>query len=372
MAFNEGNYKKARELAFKALDKSPDYHGIRVFVARTFAWDKQYDKAREELQTVLSKDPAYKEAFKAFIDVEKWSGHPKQALTVADKALIHYPDDFYFQNQRASLLHKIGKNKEAKKQLKEILSVAPTNSEARKLLKDIKQQQFKYEAKVSYRTDQFTDVFDPWHFGVFQLRRATPIGSIIGRVRYGNRFGTNGTQYEIDAYPSITDGLSAYLNAGYSSSSIFPQYRFGISIYKSLPHSFQIEGGLRYLDFESSQVTIYTASLSKYYGNYLFTGRTYIRPSSSGTSTSVGLLMRRYFGGPETYIELNGSGGSSPADIEFQQDVQQLNSWDLSIGGQIPLSYRTFVEGSFGYDREEFPNFVRKQFTAKISLSYQF
>lgn len=371
-AFEENNYKKARQLAYKALERSPDYHGIRVFVARTLAWDKRYDEAREELKTVLAKDPTYKEALRASIDVEKWSEHPKQALAVTNNALNHYPEDLYFLNQRAGLLHKIGNTKEAKVQLKEILSLAPTNSEARKLLKDIKHEEFKYEAKISYRTDQFTDVFDPWHFGILQLRRSTPIGSIIGRVRYGSRFATNGVQYEVDAYPSITKGLSAYLNAGYSSSSIFPQYRFGISLYKSLPRSFQIEGGLRYLDFESSQVTIYTASLSKYYGSYLFTVRTYIRPSTSGTSTSFGLLLRRYFGGPDTYIELNGSGGSSPADIEFQQDIQQLNSWDLSLGGQIPLNYRTIIEGSFGYDFEEFPNYNRKQLTAKISLSYQF
>ena len=227
-------------------------------------------------------------------------------------------------------------------------------------------------AKLSYRHDRFTDIFDPWNFIEFDLRKKTSLGSVIGRVTYANRFSRNGVQYEVDAYPSLADGLYAYLNAGFSNSSIFPDYRLGFNLYKSLPHSLEADAGLRYLDFGSSNVTILTAALSKYYGNYFFTARTYITPKTAGTSTSFSLQARRYIGGAENYLNLRIGYGSAQEELQFQELTRRQNSWSISLRAQWDLSERFQIRGLVGYDYEEFPNFDRKRYSFETSLGYRF
>lgn len=370
-AFDDGNYDKARKYAYEALDRSPDYHGIRIFVARTYSWEGKYEDARSELSYVLEKNTDNRQALLALIDVEKWSGDLSAALQTVNKALDYHPGDEEILLQKASVLYSMEKFTQAEEVYKDILKRNP-NKKARDGLESVKLEQMKYSATVSYRYDYFTDIFDPWTFGEFALGRQTPIGSVIGRVQYARRFGSDGAQFNIDAYPSIAKGLYAYVSGGYSDSSIYPRYRFGLSLYKSLPASFELAAGIRYLDFSTSQTDIYTASLTKYKGNYLFTLRSYFVPSPDGNSRSLTLVTRRYFSSANTYISVTGGYGSAPTEIQFSQDIQTLDSWSVGIDGQYALSPRIFVGGNAGYDSSEFQNFTRKRFSFKGSISYRF
>lgn len=372
LAFDEGDYELARTYAYEALDRSPDYHGLRIFVARTFSWQQQYDRAEKELNRVLEKDPQNRSALLALTDTQRWSGDTESALQTTEKGLEYYPDDTEFMIEKAGVLYSAEKYDEAKKTYEVILAKSPGNREAREGLKDTQLAMMKYRATVSYRYDRFREIFDPWHFTEFGLTRQTPIGSVTGRVEYAQRFGSDGVQFNVDAYPSIAKGLYAYVSGGYSQSFIYPDYRFGLSLYKSLPSAFELEAGMRYLDFGTSQADIYTVSLTKYLGSYLFTARTYLVPSSSGTSKSLNIVTRRYFGTADTYLSFNAGYGSAPSEIEFSSDIQALDSWSVSLDGQYPLSDIWLVGGNVGFDSSEYLNFVRERFSAKVNISYRF
>lgn len=371
-AFEEDNYDKARKIAYSALKKSPNYHGIRIFIARLYAWEENYTQARKELNYVLDRDPENRRALLFMIDVESWAGKKEQALEWAEKGLGYYPLDKEFMLSKAAVLQKMGKSSKAENTYLSILDRHPDSRDAQRGLESLESSQKKYSATVSYRYDHFKEIFDPWKFLEFQLSRQTGIGSVIGRVQYANRFATDGVQFNIDAYPSLFEGLYAYVSGGYSGSSIYPRYRFGLSLYKSLPAAFELEGGVRYLVFTSSETDIYTASLSKYFGNYLFTARTYFVPATTGNSQSVILLARRYFGGGETYVGLSGGFGSASSDIQFQQDIQRLNSRSINVEFQKRISDRINIGGNAGFDSEEFQNFNRDRYSAKIYFSYRF
>lgn len=370
-AFDEGDYDQARTYAYEALDRSPNYHGIRIFVARMYSWEGKYDKARKELRYVLEENSDNRRAFLALIDVEKWSDNFPVALQTVNEALDYHPEDEEILFQKAAVLYSMEEYSQSEEVYKDILARNP-NKKARDGLESVKLKQMKYSASISYRYDYFTDIFDPWKFGEFALSRQTPIGSVIGRVQYARRFGSDGAQFNIDAYPSIANGLYAYVSGGYSESSIYPRYRFGLSLYKSLPASFELAAGIRYLDFITSQTDIYTASLTKYKGSYLFTLRSYYVPSPGGNSKSLNLVMRRYFGSATAYVSITGGYGSAPTEIRFSQDIQTLDSWSVGIDGQYPLSQRIFVGGNAGYDSSEFQNYTRKRFSFKGSVSYRF
>ena len=372
VAFQEGDYEQARALAYRALDRSPEYHGIRVFAARTWAWQGRRDTARSELHYVLERAPDHYEGLKAIIDVEMWSDHPRQALTHTQHALEHYPEDSYFLNKRAILLRWLNRPRAARSQLLSILELDPSNEIARTTLQQLRAEQRKYTATATYQRTSFTSALAPWHVGSVSVSRSTPLGSVIGRVRYANRFLTNGLQFEVDAYPSLAPGLYAYLNVGASTSSIFPGYRFGASLYKSLPWGLTGELGTRHLNFGGGGVFVHTASLTKYYGSYLFRAGTYVTPSRSGTSVSINGKIRRYLGGAQTYVGLSGSVGSAPSDPTFQEDVQRLRSWGVSVEAQAPFGDRTLVGGSLGYDFEKFSARSRGQVGISLSISYDF
>ncbi|MBA3645200.1 MAG: YaiO family outer membrane beta-barrel protein [Gemmatimonadaceae bacterium] len=95
---------------------------------------------------------------------------------------------------------------------------------------------------VSFRGD-----VDPWRLGSIGLARSTPVGSLVGRLNWANRFAKSGTQLEADVYPRINDRMYAYLNAGYSASSIFPAWRFGGELFSTLPDAWEASLGFRQL-----------------------------------------------------------------------------------------------------------------------------
>lgn len=371
-AFEDGNYDKARTYANKALERSPDYHGIRIFLARLYGWEGNFDKAREELHRVFEQEPENRRAFLVAIDIERWSENFVKARQLVNQAIEYHPEDEELLLKKASVLYTMEEYKSSEKIYRKVLDQSPGNIKARDGLQSAQQKQMKYAATVSYRYDYFEETFDPWRFTELGLSRQTPYGSITGRVRHAQRFGSPGTQFNLEAYPSINDGLYAYISGGYSDSSIHPKYRFGLSIHKSLPASSEIEAGVRYLDFESSQVDFYTASLTKYQGSYLFTLRTYFVPSSQQNSHSLSGIIRRYFGDANTYLSFTGGFGSANTQIEFSQDIQTQNSWSFGMEGQYPLTDRFFVRGDFGYESSEYPQFIRERFKFKALLTYRF
>lgn len=226
----QGNRKEAIEICIKILKIKPEYHDARILLGRLYAWDKEYDNARNELHQVIQDKP----------------GH----------------------------------------------------LDARQLLERIQYTHQLFKMSLRYRYDHFDRGkrnYGPWHMFSFDLSKKMKWGSIIARTNYANRsFGSSaksGTQFELDLYPRITKGFYAYLNGGYSSSSIFPKYRFGGELYKSLPFSFEISAGIRYLDFLSTQVYIYTGYLGKYYKNYWFSFRPFFTSKPSGECSQKALCL---------------------------------------------------------------------------------
>lgn len=371
-AFNEGDYNKARRIAYLALEQSPDYHGIRIFIARLYGWEGDYGSARKELEAVLSRDPKNRDAFEKLINIETRSGSLNRALRTTDRALDAYPRDEEFMLQRASTFYSFEEYASSEQVYASILEVHPSSRDARDGLESVRLKQMKHTVSLSYRHDRFNQKFEPWNFYELQLSRQTPYGSAIGRLQYANRFSQNGVQFNLDTYPSITNGFYAYLSGGLSNSSIYPRFRFGFSLYKSLPFALEIESGIRYLNFTTSETYIYTASLTKYQGNYMFTGRTYVVPSSMGNSISGNLLIRRYLGSAQSYVSISGGYGNASNDIQFAEEVNTLNSWSLSVDAQYPLNNRFLLTGRAGFDSEELQSYTRDRISFKAGMSYRF
>ncbi|MEJ5995370.1 YaiO family outer membrane beta-barrel protein [Pedobacter sp. Du54] len=344
-AFDEKNYPSAIVLAKTALEKSPDYTEIRVFLGRLYTWSNKTDSARAEFATVIAKQPTYDDAFVAYGNLEFWENNTKKALEITNEGLKYTPQSESLKLLKAKLLTDLKEWKNAELIINDVVKNNPKQTEARALATRIRENSAANKFGINYDYIYFDKQFkDPWHLLSADYGRQTNIGPITGRLNYANRFNGNGIQFEVDAYPRLSNTFQAYVNIGYSPDlGIFPRYRAGFSLYANLNSGFELEGGFRLLHF-SENTWLYTASLGKYYKNFWFNIRTYISSPTNAISQSFSLNARYYFGGADDYFSFGLSSGLSPDEqrnnVLVRATTYKLKSNGLSLGYR--KSFKTF------------------------------
>ena len=322
-AFN-GEREKARDICRQILTEGFN-SDVALLMGRTFAWDGMYDSARVVLQEVLIQRPENMEAYDAISDVEFWADDNAKAIEYCNAALKLAPKSSKFSMKKARILYSNEQYKEAVDVLEKFLHENPGEPDFLLKLKEYRLDLMKNKIRLVYTYDNFDSDYnrDPWHFLALSYGRKTKLGSVIARLNYANRFGSDGLQLEMDAYPKIGENNYAYVNYGYSSNSLFPGNRYGFELYHNFPKAWEGSIGMRYLDFSSSGVDIYTATLGKYVGNYWISLRSYVTPDTDGTSVSGALSIRRYFADSENYLGLKVSYGVSPDDNRKPIDTEK-------------------------------------------------
>ena len=314
-AFEEDDYPKAIALLKAALKKSPDYLEVRVFLGRIYTYSDSLPQARMAFEEVLAKEKGHEEASFAYGNLEFWNDNSEAALKVVNNGLDYHPESEKLGLLKAKVLRDLEAYEEATATLQGLLEQNPKLDQARSLLSSINSATAKNAVGLNYEFVYFDERFDdPWHLAALDYIRQTKLGSVAARINFANRFRTDALQFEVDAYPRISDVFYTYVNLGISSDSgIFPQYRAGFSLFSNLPASFEADAGFRYLAFDDDTF-VYTLGLGKYYKNYWFNFRTYLTPSDSALSQSYALTVRYYFGGADDFIGARIGTGISPDD----------------------------------------------------------
>jgi YaiO family outer membrane protein len=321
----EGKREEARALGRAILEKAPGYADVRLLIARTYMWDGLLNNARAEINPVLRQNPNHEEALTLLADVEYRSENYTEALRLVQMASRTNVTDIPLLIRRAEIYREMGDYQRAQVVLDQVGHIDPSNAEADRVRATILTSRQNWSVTLAYGHDRFDGIFDPWNSAYLQLGRSTPVGTVLGRLNYANRFNTDGLQGEIDFYPSIRPGTYGYLNFGYSDSFIFPEYRFGAELHQALPRAFEVSAGVRHLEFRGGGVTIYTGSLSKYYRNWYLSVRPFITPRDEGVSNSYQFTFRRYFSDPDNYIGLRAGFGFSPDERRLIDGTEQIN-----------------------------------------------
>jgi YaiO family outer membrane protein len=375
-AFNKQR-EEARILLRVILQRSPSYYDVRILLGRTYAWDSKYDSARIELKHVLAEDPSHKDALNALVDVELWNVQYMQALETVTNALSYYPSDEEFLLKKARTLKDLGRDVDALNVLNKLEDIHPSAQGIISLRQEIVTKTMLNGIGINYATDRFSDIYDPMQYVYLQYSRRTPYGSIFGRLNYSSRFHSEGTQIEFDFYPKISDGKYGYLNYGFSNSPLFPKHRLGAEYYTNLPASFEGSLGFRYLSFGSgTTVTIYTGTVGYYYRNYWFSVRPYLTPGDAGTSKSVSLTIRYFFGDVDDYLSVKAGTGFTPDERPVQSnagysgttEVFHLKSQTAGIGLQKMFGTYMLLVASFDFTNQEL-SFSPYDYVKMYSLS---
>jgi YaiO family outer membrane protein len=356
-----GKREDARTLCRTILARSPSYYDARILIGRTYSWDGRYEDARLQLRQVLEKQTDNGDAIDALLDVELWDGRYDQALDIASRALNAHPSNEEFLIRKAKALKGLGQEGEALRVLNILEDLNPSLAVIASLRQSLNTRSLLNELGLNYASDRFSGTYDPMHYAYLQLSRRTPLGSFFGRLNYSSRFEASGSQFEVDFYPRIADGVYAYLNYGYSQNDLFPRHRTGAEIYTKLPSSYEGSLGFRYLHFgTSSDVTIYTGSLGLYFGSYWISFRPYFIPNNAGLSKSASLTLRKYLSDAENFVSFRAGAGFSADERTIQSttgfeglNVFYLKSQTAGLGWQQSFSTNYLFVATFDVTNQE-------------------
>ncbi len=337
----EGDFRSANVMLSQLVKPESKDYNARSLLASTYSWNGEYDKAREEFNTITSSERNNRNTWIAAIKNELYAKNNAIAIGLANKALVYLKSDDEVERLKTIAEEGVA-NTEYQESgwfnqddavVSQKKSVAITKKEEQGAVKPeaidtlaaktpVAEEVLNNKISVQNSATVYDTRYDPMFYSSISFKRQTLAGSIIPRINYSNRLGVNGVQYDLDFYPKFSKRFYAYLNYGYSNSSIYPNHKMGGDLYANLPGAFEFSAGGRYITFETKNVSVITNSLGHYRGNYYFSLRSYITPQPDNlTRFSGNLLVRKYLKDAENYWGLNVGMGYSP-------ELRQLTSGD--------------------------------------------
>jgi YaiO family outer membrane protein len=358
LAFN-GDIVAARGILESIETQLPGNAQSGVLLARIYSWEGRYDMARERFNNITSNDRGNADVWIAAIKNELYANNDATALGLSNKALFYLKQNDEVTRLRALALKNIENHTYPEWDTEDAIKVpkvpmkGETQSEGKAILaknamdltgavvegeskkEDSEKTISRNRVAIANSFSIFDAVYDPMVFSSISYRRQTKLGSIIPRINYSNRLNKNGIQYDLDLYPKFSKRLYAYLNYGYSRASIYPRQKVGGDLYANLPGAIEVSGGMRYINFETRNITVVTNSLGYYRGNYYFSLRSYITPQSNNlTRVSGNLLVRKYLKDAESFIGVNAGLGYSPELRQLRDGDELLSETLLYIESQ--------------------------------------
>ncbi|WP_200978547.1 YaiO family outer membrane beta-barrel protein [Echinicola sp. 20G] len=370
-----GQREEAIDLAFKIVEKYPGYSDVWILLGRIHSWEGKNDSASVYFERAIKESPDYEDAYIGYLDNLFWAEQYDKAEQVLDRAYQQFG-----AGASAALKYRQSRLYYYREDYKEAVDIAETLYEndvkidgLLSYIQRLKRLTIKSAVGLTFDHDSFEGQISPWQtYSLYARTQAGFMGNVIGRVTHSHRFDGYGTQYELDAYPSLGENSYAYLNVGVSNASFFPNYRFGTSIYWSLPKAFEFDIGYRHLNF-SETTHIITGSIGKYTGNWWLNLRANHVPSSAGGSISGNFQARYYYKGAEDYFMFQFSTGVSPDEEDRDLQSQLLDSYRGRIGYQQLWSPKWLGYAFVGYSYDEItPDNYRPNLNISIGTEFRF
>lgn len=309
-----GDYSTAAGEARKLVNSFPAYGDARILLGRIMAWQKDYANAAAVIDTLLMTEPGNEDALAVKRDITLWSKDNSPVST---------------------------------------------------------------DVRAGYNFDTFSDPYSRY-WQVFNVGAGHKFnwGPAAAGVNVGNLIGgpspgeVTELQFEVEAYPKLTNKNYAYLAYAYSPGKYFPQHRAAVEIWQVLPAGFAVSAGLNYYYFDKN-IFIAMASLEKYSGKYWFSLKGFVYFKDNGPTTSFYINARRYFK-DKNYLQLTLGTGTAPDEpFDLQTNIMRFHAHSIRLAYNHYLSSRLVMRLNVGYSREEYEDAVwRNRFEGGINFIY--
>ena len=368
-----GDHSSAIKIIEKLTDSFPENNDFRIYLARLYSWQKNYSRAIAILAPLTEFNDFSRVAMEVMVAVQLWAENYEEVICYSTLALQKYPTISMKMN-KAIGLEALGRRKEAKKILEEVLNEHPQNQDALALQTSIFKKNEDH-VSFSYLNTSFSSPgFSPWHLSYLELKRDLRSVPALARLNYGNLFGQEGILLELDVYPKISDNSYLYVNAGAAiTGAIFPQFKAGIEYYQSLQKGIAISIGSKYLAFEDNKVLLLSGGASYTSKNRLrINYKPYLTNAESNWFLSHTLALR-LTNVKENFLQFDLQYGSMPYAFYTSNAFTDLTSLRLGIQYRFRLTENILLQPVFMYEYEEyFPSQYRNKFNSQIITTLRF
>ena len=368
-------YASSIELCSQLLSTNNRDFDTRFLLSRVLAWNESYHMSMYHIDTLINQYPNQLEPKKFKALILFWSGQLQELEHYSDSLKSYFTNDPKFIQLRAISNEKVKDLKDAKQAYSEMLEMEKTISSRLPILQKLMNLNRNY-VSVFTTHDHFATI-DPWKLIGIDYSRKFEKMTWIGRFNHAKRFGISSYQFEIEGYPKITKSSYLYINYGISDGKpIFPTHRIGFQYYHSLPSSFEVGIGLRYLEFQEKGVTIYAASINKYLsGLYLSLSPFYIIDDQK-IIQSYHLFVKKTLTGSDHYVGLHLGVGQNPdqgsVDNNLLNDNSLFQNMLYRAVYQHPF-HRFIIRLELGQQREEVRrDIIRDRLSLGLYLIYGF
>lgn len=384
----EKEYEASRKLLSILILEDPDNLEYRMFRLRTFLWEKKHDDARREIPLEIEKDTNFITPYELQVLNELYDKEYDDVIDFCDKGIKRFPkNNEFFLTQKAQALTSQNEYRKALEAVNEAQKSYPESNELKQLKTFLLNQLIVEGVAVGAFIDVFSKNYNPWLYGFVQYGKLTTVGAFIARINIAERnqelLPSFGVQGEIDAYPRLGRRSYGYLNVGYSPSLIFPNFRFGAEYFTMLGKT-KIEGslGIRYLDFLTNYVFMYTGSVGYYWGNNYAQFRPFVISDINGYGVTYNFTYRRFFSGKGDFVQIIAGGGIIPDENIIpllrngaQVEDYRLDNQYIGIAFQKIASENIYTRFDFIITRQEnfsVQNDYLQIFTLGVTAGYRF
>lgn len=303
----------------------------------------------------------------------------KDTLTLLDNEIKKDPTNTSLLYKKASIYADQGQWKNALNVLNQIALLQPTHAQANKLRKIVEEKkQAEPHNELGFDVDEayVSDLTSYWNYSSVHYYRLMDAGKFGGHFNYAHRYGTTGKQFQLEAYPKITNNVYATLSFKYANTTqiLFPNLQYTIEGYVDTTNGFEFslgQSGEKFIRFNNQKIFDYTGTVGKYIGNSFVWFRPHHYTPKNTEFYEVGI--RKYFSDADNYISFIIGAGKLPdiGDLPPLDQMIVINQKGIGFNGQFSLTKTVFLKYGAGYIKQRFPSLNREDTDVSIGMIWR-
>lgn len=209
-----------------------------------------------------------------------------------------------------------------------------------------------------------------WELVEVMFERRLPAGALQLRGRFTERFGRTDEALLGDLYIESWPGgyLHAHAQAA-PGAEVLPRTVVGLELFHGLPGGWEPSVSYRRMNFEGVGVDLVSGSVAKYLPGWYLRGRGLFVRRDRGEGVTGMAQVRRYLGGPESFVELRAGLGRNVVTVGAGPRVVVRETGFASARWRQALDPRAGVDVTLRYN-DEGGSLLRRAVSAGVFLRW--
>ncbi|MBP1221898.1 YaiO family outer membrane beta-barrel protein [Flavobacterium sp. 1355] len=368
----KGNYDAALALTEPLSVKFPENEEIKIYNGRIYSWKKDYNASIKILEPMVDRINPSPDALLAIINTYYWSQQFDKCITYCDRYLAIEPNSLDVLRIKVNCLEKLNRDKEALAIIEKVL-ITDNSTQAFRGVRTLIGEKATNAISASYlNISTSSPGQSPLHYVYVEYSHKFTKSALVGRANAGHVNGDSQMLFEADYYQTFAKKNYLYVNGGVSTGeTVFPVAKAGVEYY-FVPHKkFDYALGVRYMHFETEDVTLLTGQLAYHIGANTISYRPYY--DTTNELFSHVLSFQNTNEEKESIIRFELQYGNVPYLYLYNNLTQPLRSYRAGIQYQRRLGNSFFIRPVFLYEYEEYlPDAYRNRFNVQVILTKRF